>query len=490
MKKSLFLFLTSLFFAYFTYAQSGTIVPQQADFLNNIDSSFTNSYAIKGVIVRTNPGFNATAIRAQNNGTGNSGNGVFGSHAGAGNGVYGTTVRGLGVYGYSSGGGIGVSALSEASYGLYSQSTNNVAGRFINTTPSNTNNTLDVVTNGRGNGIFVQLTNASNGSRGIDVVHNGTGQGIFSISTGGNGIEGRTESISYAGVIGRNNTGEAVVGISAGGNGIGAVVGRSDGIGYGVKGFNTSTGIGVLGQAGISGGTGRAGRFENVNTANSSNALEVATNGTGAGAYILHSNVSGTGAGLIVQKNTAYGGLYTSNSNCDFEVRHPFVITTGMSGLRIFNTAGNSNAWTFYTNNGSGSLALIANGNTKGNFDPGTGAYTQVSDVRLKNNIQNYAGTLANLMKIGVKSYQLTHSTKTEIGLIAQEVLAYFPEIVYNHKNDNGEAFYTMDYSRIGVLAIKAIQEQQLIIQKQQNEIDLLKTEMAELKSLVNSLRK
>ena len=35
-----------------------------------------------------------------------------------------------------------------------------------------------------------------------------------------------------------------------------------------VRGFNTKNGIGVLGQAGISGGTGTGGRFENVNAAN------------------------------------------------------------------------------------------------------------------------------------------------------------------------------------------------------------------------------
>ncbi len=56
-----------------------------------------------------------------------------------------------------------------------------------------------------------------------------------------------------------------------------------------------------------------------------------------------------------------------------------------------------------------------------------------------------------------VKSYQLLKSDKTEIGLVAHEALKLFPEVVYNNVNDKGEQFYTMDYSRIGVVAIKAI---------------------------------
>jgi hypothetical protein len=55
--------------------------------------------------------------------------------------------------------------------------------------------------------------------------------------------------------------------------------------GYGVRGFITDPngGIGVLGQAGISGGTGAGARGENVNAASSGNGVEGVTNGSGAG---------------------------------------------------------------------------------------------------------------------------------------------------------------------------------------------------------------
>jgi hypothetical protein len=152
------------------------------------------------------------------------------------------------------------------------------AGIFQINNATNTSTAIDLSTTGLGSGITIRLTNAGNGARGIDILQAGVGPGVFSSSAGGNAVWGITSSISAAGVIGDNTFGEAVVGRNRGGNGVGAVVGRNDSAGYGVRGFNTKTGIGVLGQSGISGGTGKAGRFENVNAANTTNVFEVASN--------------------------------------------------------------------------------------------------------------------------------------------------------------------------------------------------------------------
>ncbi|WP_312306146.1 hypothetical protein [Pulveribacter sp.] len=156
---------------------------------------------------------------------------------------------------------------------------------------------LDLTQGGGGNVIDVTLPNSS-GARGVSVQHNGVGPGIYANTVGGNSIWGVTGSVSAAAVIGDSSSGEAIVGRQNGAicnknigkcHGIGAVVGRHDGEGgYGVRGFVTSPNgsIGVLGQAGISGGSGVAGRFENVNSASTRNALQVATNGSGAAASI------------------------------------------------------------------------------------------------------------------------------------------------------------------------------------------------------------
>lgn len=131
----------------------------------------------------------------------------------------------------------------------------------------------------------------------FDIVISDSGDGVRATGSG-LAVHGIATSTSGAGVVGDNATGEAVVGRvgSASIDGIGAVVGRNDGLGYGVRGFTTKTSgtpIGVLGQAGISSGVGQAGRFENLNSGNADNALEAATNGTGATFVANHTGASG-----------------------------------------------------------------------------------------------------------------------------------------------------------------------------------------------------
>ncbi len=200
-----------------------------------------------------------------------------------------------GVRAETNGGGYGIQAVSTG--------TGNAAAFQISNSAA-TQSVINATGNGIGSGLTVALTNASNGARGIDVNQAGVGPGVFATSAGGNAVWGITSSISAAGLIGDNTFGEAVVGRNRGGNGVGAVVGRNDSSGYGVRGFNTKNGIGVLGQAGISGGTGVGGRFENVNAANTSNALEASTNGTGSAILANNSNAS-TGNIAVFQSQGA-----------------------------------------------------------------------------------------------------------------------------------------------------------------------------------------
>ncbi len=215
---------------------------------------------------------------------------------------------GYGVRGFNTKDGIGVIGQAGISGGT------GTAGRFENVNAGNVNPTVVVTTNGIGGGIDVDLPNASNGSRGIDVTQAGVGPGVFATSAGGNAVWGITSSISAAGVIGDNTFGEAVVGRNRGGNGVGAVVGRNDSSGYGVRGFNTKNGYGVLGQAGISGGTGVGGRFENVNAANVSTTLEVATNGIGNGISVSLPNASNGGRGIDVTQAGVGPGVFATSA--------------------------------------------------------------------------------------------------------------------------------------------------------------------------------
>src|SRR5206468_11803622 len=64
-------------------------------------------------------------------------------------------------------------------------------------------------------------------------------------------------------------------------------------------------------------------------------------------------------------------------------------------------------------------------------------------------------------------------------GLIAQEAEKIFPEVVTHNKLDGGGDYYTMDYTAYGVLAIKAIQEQQKKITDPEDRLAKLETALA-----------
>ena len=61
-----------------------------------------------------------------------------------------------------------------------------------------------------------------------------------------------------------------------------------------------------------------------------------------------------------------------------------------------------------------------------------------------------------------------------QIGLIAQEVEKLFPEMVAT----NQDGYKSIDYSKISVLLIQVMKEQQ-------NEIDKMKSDIEELKSII-----
>lgn len=100
---------------------SGAIIASSA----STDASAT---AIQGTISSTGPGGFSSAVRGINNGTGGLGIGVYGSQAGGGWGVYGTTPSGIGVNGTTTSG-IGVYGNSTTGTGVWGQSASGTALR-------------------------------------------------------------------------------------------------------------------------------------------------------------------------------------------------------------------------------------------------------------------------------------------------------------------------------------------------------------------------
>ncbi|MBK6275224.1 MAG: hypothetical protein IPF58_11260 [Saprospirales bacterium] len=66
-----------------------------------------------------------------------------------------------------------------------------------------------------------------------------------------------------------------------------------------------------------------------------------------------------------------------------------------------------------------------------------------------------------------------------------------FPEVVSKQQIDDPNVEikdqYGMDYAGMSIIAIKAIQEQQKIIEQQNADIEMLKKQMEELKQLIKT---
>lgn len=156
------------------------------------NSTAGNASAILGTVTPTGPGGFSSGVRGINNGTGGLGIGVYGSQAGSGWGVYGTTPSGIGVNGVSTSG-FGVSGSSSSGAGVYGTSSTGNGGLFEVTNAASTADALRATTAGtgaswairgissgtNGAGLF-QQTNATNTSNNLQSNQAGLGRaGLF-----------------------------------------------------------------------------------------------------------------------------------------------------------------------------------------------------------------------------------------------------------------------------------------------------------------------
>lgn len=179
-------------------------------------------------------------------------------------------------------------------------------------------------------GLTLPYSGSANSSQTLFAISN-TGSGIAISGNGasGTGIYAVTGSSFSAGLLGDNtNGGEAVTGrTKTVGSATGAVVGRNDGPGYGVKGFvatdSSGNGIAVYGQVGVNNSTGVAGRFENSKAANAQTTLQAVTNGTGSALTADNTNasstantvnVTGIGPGVIADHSQGNAGNFFMNN--------------------------------------------------------------------------------------------------------------------------------------------------------------------------------
>ena len=113
---------------------------------------------------------------------------------------------------------------------------------------------------------------------------------------------------------------------------------------------------------------------------------------------------------------------------------------------------------------------------------------TACSDARLKEAIEVLKDSLENIMKLEVVEFDWNNNLPVpdfyenlvknkklhSIGLIAQNVKKYFPEVVgLNH------GYYTIHYAKLNAVLVEGIKEQQILIEDIDKEIKFIETKLS-----------
>jgi hypothetical protein len=199
-------------------------------------------------------------------------------------------------------------------------------------------------------------------------------------------------------------------------------------------------------------------------------------------------SIAGTAISANGDANVGIGGINNSTSRLKIFQKD--------LGLTIENIS-NSHSWDFAVN-GLGNLVLyndlLGPGVPAGTFSAATGMYIP-SDRRLKKEIMAIPqGILEKLMQLEPVSYRYNvenESAKRSFGFLAQDVQVLFPELVGESQSRDGQTSYlSLNYAGFGILAVKAIQEQQLQIEALKTENEALRTRMDSLEARLERLEK
>lgn len=182
----------------------------------------------------------------------------------------------------------------------------------------------------------------------------------------------------------------------------------------------------------------------------------------GGGASLVLFDQDGAG-GMALQDDTGTGKLFYLASNNEFQLRDP----------------GENNTITLFGNEGGISIT----GTLDADQIFSTDGTVQTSDVRFKTNIKPLSNALSNTLALRGVSYNWLDPKKAEkpqVGVIAQEVEAVYPELV--HTKEDG--YKAVNYAQMVAVLIEAVRELNEKIESLEKENMQLKAEQQSIQSL------
>ena len=166
-------------------------------------------------------------------------------------------------------------------------------------------------------------------------------------------------------------------------------------------------------------------------------------------------------------------GIMTTTPSSDLTVQQSSqAYPINNAGVRLERQT-TTDHWDFGTDLG-GDLDFTFNGVTKMYIRDTDGVHITTSDFRLKKDIQPIGEVLPLVMKLSAKTYHYRDNLSDAplaYGFIAQEVEKLFPDFVSTKGVDGMKS---LSYQNLGVVAIKAMQEQQVGLDDLLKEIETL----------------
>jgi hypothetical protein len=231
-----------------------------------------------------------------------------------------------------------------------------------------------------------------------------------------------------------------------------------------VAGAFTTTDLAVTNNATVGNNLTVTGHIQSIN-------IDASTTITAGG------NISATGD-LASNNIAATGGLAVNYANIGTNL-------TATGDIAAVNMAATGGLSATYVNIGQGLTVTgtIAAGALTANFvtfNEAIGNVTAPSDLRLKKDITALPSSLSKIMALRPVSYDWknpTYGKSRQIGFIAQELRKHFPELV----REDSKGMLSVNYAALVSPIVKSIQEQQ-------DEIEALKKQNAELKKRLDDI--
>ena len=187
---------------------------------------------------------------------------------------------------------------------------------------------------------------------------------------------------------------------------------------------------------------------------------------------------------FLVGATTAYFGEKAYISNSSSSTYNITALSTSASytgGGIVSGSSATAASTTFKSFVGYSSSGIKFQVLGNGNVQNTNNSYGAISDVKLKENIVDATPKLQDLLDVKIRHFNLKGDDTKQIGVVAQELEKVFPAMVEevvdrdNEGNDLGTTTKNVKYSVFVPILVKAIQEQQAIIEQLKADVAALK---------------